>query len=390
MSTLNFDSSNAIGELVPRYQNNLIYEQALQQAAVLDEGVIKIKKKSGVRGRVNLKAGAYSSTGWLADGGNLNAAGQVQPAALDYYPKILFSRGTLGRLALDNVSSYEDGVDLIMEEMKSMGEDAGQQLGHTVLTGGRVTTIASEPAPGATSLVLDSVSGLRVGQAFDIRDTDGTLEDAGVTISDIDYDTNTITCSATTNADINDVIWQSGAYDYAILGLRDVCADSSLYGQANTAYEWDGNRDSTTTSLSLSAMKALSTKVKRRGAGKWTHIICNSVNEDRYNDLVNGGRRFMNGSMDAVGSKHEFQGKPIFVDENCPDEDLFFHNDQTVFLHEFKKFSADTDGGGGKKLSKSAVIISTDKFAFEFQASGYYELCAKKRSGHGHMSALAG
>lgn len=397
---LKFASSEAIRHLVGRFEVGMIYEQALLESAVLDKGVIKILKRPGKIGQVNIKSGAFSSTKWLEDNDSLPTAASVDPVALFYYPKVLFSFGTIGRLAMDNVSGVDEAANLIAEEMSSMAADVGQQLGMSLFrsAGQHGSPAASVTANSSTSFTIADASGIVVGQTLDVySDSPAFVESVVVTgvtrAAPGSNDTVSFTGGGSGGAAANNwttayTIHSAGSYSDGILGLPDVTAAASLYGQAQTSNEWSGELSSGVGSLSISDLQDMSTKLKKRRKKSWSHIISNSVGEQRYNALINDQRRFMGMSMDGVGTSLTFEGKPWVVDENCLDGDIYFHSDDTVKLHEFLPFQVNKDGGSGGKLGKAAVVVSQSTYSYTFQGSGAYQLRVQERRGTGRLAGV--
>lgn len=172
-----------------------------------------------------------------------------------------------------------------------------------------------------------------------------------------------------------------------MVSLSDVFSTSAaLYGIAATTQEWSGNSDSTGVALTVGQLRSwLSAIVTRRGEMP-THILLNRKNIERYGNQMINQRRFVSGTMDAVGSQvPEFEGIPLFQDENLQDAELIFFNNKDVKLHEFKALGADFDGGSSasKGMSRSALMLSDSEFVYDMQVWGAYNVRAERRNGGG-------
>ena len=62
---------NEIAELVARFGNSVVTEQANMASPFVGKGIIKKESHSGTVGIVNVKSGGIQSTGFIADGGAL-------------------------------------------------------------------------------------------------------------------------------------------------------------------------------------------------------------------------------------------------------------------------------------------------------------------------------
>jgi hypothetical protein len=173
--------------------------------------------------------------------------------------------------------------------------------------------------------------------------------------------------------------------------LADACGTSTLHGVAATGNEWSGITDSTTTTLTVGAMRALMTTVVRRRGKKPKFILCNRKNEERYSNQLLNNRRFMSGKMDAVGgAAFEFEGVPLFCDENIGDTEMYFFNDEDVTLHVFRDFASDFDGAAKKGLDRGAMLVSDTSLVYDVQVWGAFNTRVERRNGCARFSAIAG
>lgn len=396
-----------ISSLVGRYTNEVVNEQANLEAPMVGQGVIKKLNKPDKIGIVNVKAGELNSVQFIGDAGTLPTGSDVQPAQGTYNPIGLFGRISIPRIAASVASSLDDGIDIVKEEMESCGRALGRQLGRGIF-GSSLGSPAAQVTAASTSFTVADPSPWRVGMAFEVYNGSSAIEGnaqatllyvTNVSIPADGVGNSTITFVGT-NSGGNASQWEttytfylrgSGASASRMTSLADVTAASSLYGLANTSNEWSGSLDSSSTALTIPAMRALLTTVVRRRGKKPSHVIVNRRNAQRYSDQLLNNRRFMQGKMDAVGgSAYEFEGIQVFEDENCGDADLFYFNDQDVKLHVFKDFAPDVDGAASKGMNRSAVLVSDSSLVYDVQVLGIFNLRAERRSGIGRMSAIAG
>jgi len=397
MADIKFTSGD-INKLVHRFTNSVLNAQALLNCPALEKGYIKRTKRKGVVGNVNIKAGGIDSTGNLADGGTLPTGSSVAPVQAQYNPVIFFSRLSIPRLAAKNVASKEDGIDLVFEEMETVGRDLGRVLGRAIFSSSLGNPATSVTADTDTTFETADPSGFRLGSSIDVYNGSTYIERVIITNVSIPVAggnaTITFEGGGTGGAAANSwttsyALWLRGSKENGMVSFSDVCADATLYAKSQNSDEWSGNLDSTTTTLTVAKMRRMSTTIKRRRGQKWTCLLLNSINEERYSNMLLANRRFPSGKMDAVGGMaHEFEGRMLVVDENVGDSDIFYHTDEDVQLHEFYDFAPETDGGGSPGMNRNAVIVSDDSYTYDVQIAGAFNLRVLRRNGTGHFSAL--
>lgn len=392
-----------ISSLVGRYTNEVVNEQINSATPFIGKGVLKKIVKKDKIGIVNIKAGELSSGTFVADGGTLPSGTDVQPVQGTYNPIGLFSRIAIPRIAATLASSVDDGIDIVKEEMDSCGKTMGRLLGRGVAG----TSLGSPTATvnaASTTFTVTSPGAWRVGMGFEVWNgasaiegqTDITLLKVTAVAIPADGVGDTTITFVGTNAGGNAVQWLTtytfflrGAKSNAMTAMSDITAAASLYGVSNTTNDWSGNLDSGTMTLSVEAMRALLTTAVRRRGEKPTHVICNRRNEERYSNRLLNNRRFMGGKMDAVGgSSFEFEGLPVFTDENFDDTDLYLFNQNDVKLHVFREAAPDFDGGAEKGMNRAAVLVSDSQLIYDVQVLGIYNLRVERRNGTARMSAL--
>jgi hypothetical protein len=398
-------TASQIAALVGRYTNSVVNEQINSETPVVGKGVLKKVKKKDKIGIVNVKAGELSSGGFIADGGTLPVGSEVAPVQGNYLPVGLFARISIPRIAASLASSVDDGIDIVKEEMDSCGKTMGRLLGRGIF-GQSLGAPAATVAIASSSFEVVSPAGWRVGMAFEVYNggtaveghTEATLlRVTNVAIPADGQGNSTVSFSAAGGGG-NTVQWLTsysfhlrGSKTNAMVSLQDITAAASLYSISNTTQDWQANLDSTTATLSIPAMRSLMTTVVRRRGKKPSHVLCNRRNEERYSNQLINNRRFMSGKMDAVGgASFEFEGVPVFTDENIDDNDLYFFQQDDVKLHVFKDAAPEFDGGESKGMNRGAVLVSDSQLIYDVQVLGIYNVRCERRNGLGRFSALAG
>ena len=128
--------------------------------------------------------------------------------------------------------------------------------------------------------------------------------------------------------DLGTGLFSNGTDSKSIVGLRDiVAADQTVGGIAQTTNSWwQAQIDSTTTTLSISAMNSIyqdaSVDSEVPNYGTTTRAIYNS-----YYALLQPQQRFMDSKTAEGGFQNlMFNGIPIVHDSHCPANHLFFIN----------------------------------------------------------------
>lgn len=392
-------TASSIGALVGRFSNKLVHKQALMSFDALDKGNIAVDNKPDQRGVVNVKAGGFSSTGFISDAGTLPSGDSNDITQLTYDPAFLFSRLEIPRGGAMISNNPSDGVDIVRELMESAGRDLGRHLGRAFYKR-KVETIAT--ASSNTSTAADGTfssidaAPYRLGMTLEQRDSSGTLIKTMV-VTDITLNadgTNGATIgtdadfSVTALADTN-VLWAKGTYSNAFVSLDDMADSSdSLYGQAATALEWKGNEDSTTTTLTAEKLHDVLVNVERRGDDSPDCLIMNPLNRARLYETMDGDIRYTGSEIDQYGKRLTFEGLPICVDRNAPDTHIFVHNKKHARIHQYREFGPEFDGDAKKGMSRGAVLVSQTKFTWDVQLVGAFQGRCTSRRSLGKMSAL--
>jgi hypothetical protein len=436
---------NEIAELVARFGNSVVTEQANMAAPFVGKGIIKKESHTGTVGIVNVKGGGINSTGFIADGGALPEGENIQPHQLAYHPKALFSRLSIPRIAALTAVSKQDGVNLVKEQMESVGADLGRTLGRAVFKSGSITrpfaagnlvdaaagAVGTPRAISLASAANQDLSPYRIGAAFvgatytqtNPATAAGAL--AALVVSSINYNTGVVTftphtivsgavgpallapntgaLSVTTFATASlDVLRPAdgGALANSMTSLLDLA--SAAVAPAGTTLGTAGNYAGLSAAntpdycgsdvaaaggnLTIEKLDELSQKVKRRSGKPWTHTVMNSTNMHNYMSLLVSQRRFVGGNQSAdasTSSMATYEGKPIIVDENMPDSTVLLFTQSDVKLAQWRDFQPDSDG-------TKAAMVSDTSFIYDTQIFGMYNLRATARHGLGILTGITG
>ena len=97
------------------------------------------------------------------------------------------------------------------------------------------------------------------------------------------------------------------------------------------------------------------------------------------------GRKDVEKSMDKYGTaaKMSVRGLPITVDPNCPASSIFFFNDTTLKLYQWREMGVVDEEGNG-------IRVLDDKYGFQIQIAGECELVAHERRDCGSILGITG
>jgi hypothetical protein len=133
---------------------------------------------------------------------------------------------------------------------------------------------------------------------------------------------------------LGDGLYSSGSDSKALVGLRVAAANSNTVGGiSQTDYSWwNVQKDSTTTTLSLAAMKALYENCVV-DSEKPTIITTTRALHNAYWSLLQPQQRFQDSKKASAGFENlMFMSVPVVADSKCPASHMFMINQAHFFL----------------------------------------------------------
>jgi len=140
-------------------------------------------------------------------------------------------------------------------------------------------------------------------------------------------------------------LYSDGTDSKSIVGLRDIVATDQTVGgisQATNSW-WQGQVDSTTTTLTLSALQTqyenASVDSEKPSVG-----VATRANYNRYYNLLQPQQRFTDDNTARGGFMNlMFNGIPFISDSHCPANHVFFLNEKHLMLwyHSKRNFTAE-------------------------------------------------
>jgi hypothetical protein len=103
--------------------------------------------------------------------------------------------------------------------------------------------------------------------------------------------------------------------------------------------------------------------------------------------LITQARRNVDGKLDKYGRDADQDsglamfGRPVLIDDNCPSTEAYLINKDHIKVGEWKKLSAEDEGG-------SPLLLSRSTFSKEVQFSAIYNLIARKRNAHARLTGV--
>jgi len=176
-----------------------------------------------------------------------------------------------------------------------------------------------------------------------------------------------------------------------MVSLGAAAGNQGLYNMPTPPTSYTGNTSTLNAPLTAQAMRTMSTLIKRRAGYGWHSLVMNSNNLQRYFEntiATTAALNFLPGetTKDADGGSAVpmFQGLPIIVDENCPDDRMFFFNKDDIKLAEFKGFGPDADGG------QDYGMVDRTKLIYDTQIWGMYNMRVQRRNSMGMITGITG
>jgi len=411
-----------IESLVARFGNKVVTEQANLETPFVGKGTISKMNHSGTVGIVNVKSGGIAATAFIADAGTLPTGDSKKPVQLAYHPKALFSRLTVPRISALTAISKQDGVNIVKEQMETVGADLGRTLGRALFSSSLAVSTHQDAATStvaygtlqfaATPAAPLDTTGYRVGARVDgfVDTSAGTALFCEVTA--VDHTSGIVTMNVFTDSAMatpysaGNSIADSGASSPTLRGagtsgnsitsLLDLADSTVAQGtvtqagnysaaSASATPEWKGSETAGGT-LAISDLETQSRKLKRQSGRPWDVLVMNSTNLGRYSDLLTANSRFdvqIQKTADGSPGSLAFQGKPIIVDENMPDGDILFFTKADTKLAVWRDFKPDSDG-------KGASMVDSTNLTYDTQIFGLFNVRCTSRNGLGKVNAITG
>lgn len=421
----------ALRDMLGEFGRKMLYEQANLASPLIDFMSGNGKKKSKYKlfeildeptklGSVNIKNGGLASNSGVKDGAN-----RATPEQLDWahgYYGVKIQQGNLSfPEGVTRVGSGSEGVDIVEQSLRTTGMDLARTLDRQ-LTKHELCSPTATALINATSIAVDDISGLRVGQRVDLYASNGTTFHGTMLISAI-VPTSSLGGTLTIPSGTDDAGAATVGVPIAILtnmrlflqaanlssgggatappsrafpvNLTDVCtAATQLYsGFASAATQPAGYKDSGTTALVPSVIARGQTMVRVQSGCKANYILCHPINAERLMISTSASVRFVEASkMDLYGAETAVGGSIIVEDPNCGLKDVWVgdFSPENIQLHQFWGFGPKgAEGGKNGKWGRGALQNSQTTVGDVMFITGAHELRVQNRQAFAHFSAIA-
>ncbi len=285
-----------------------------------------------------------------------------------------------------------DALDMAKERM--LKDENRQFFG---LGTGLLAVPAGNVASNATSFSVDSAQYLRANMVVDVYNG-ATRTVASKRITDVDKVNNVIYFGAvtlgaaliTTDQLVKENIRVSAASDgKEMMGLRGIVDDSTdltTFENLNalTSRIWRGRRiDASSANLTSDLLQRLLDDVEILGGDAPDTIIMHQRQRRKYLDIVVPQKRYMDGKMDAGFEKLSFNGKDLFLDEDCQSATVYALTKKHIQKFELEPI------GMGKHDGSDTFLRAINQDVFQAFWRHYCNFGSGKRNAHGKIVSLA-
>jgi hypothetical protein len=191
-----------------------------------------------------------------------------------------------------------------------------------------------------------------------------------------------------------------GASNTGIVDLALVTSQSlALHGLAAGANGWTGLTFTGVGSPTAELFMGKSKILQARAGVAPTHLVLGTLASGAYGaaQITNGTgfglggnsqpRRTVDGKLDKYGKDGDmesglsFFGRPVLIDDNCPTTEAYMINKDYLKIGEWKKLSAEDEGG-------SPLLLSRSTYSKEVQFSCIYNMICRKRNAHARLTGV--
>lgn len=299
-------------------------------------------------------------TGPRAESGTLPPAGSQGYEQGKLKPSAYYGRFKVSGWALDAATDKASMVNLLGREMKGAINDVRNDLARDMYGNGSGRLAAVTNTANSTTVTVDTVKYLRVGQpvVFATESTGAVIAaNSEQTILTINKANNTFTVGAAADvtAGTHSVFPQgvtggvADAANNAIAGFLQAFSTTLDYAgitRSSDRFYDPKTIDASATGLTLEALSEGLFEVEREG-GTPSIILVSPANYDRVGFALAPDRRFGGMQMKLEGgwTALDFHGVPVVRDYNCPDGYVYVLDESTLGIEYLVEASwMDRDG----------------------------------------------
>lgn len=255
---------------------------------------------------------------------------------------------------------------------------------------------AGTVASNATSFSVDSAQYLRANMVVDIYNGATKTVDS-IRISDVDKVNNVVYLATSLGAEIvvTDQVVKENIRDSApsdgkeMMGLRGITDDSTEL----TTFEnisaldtriWRGRRiDAGSANLTSDLLQRLLDDTAILGGVSPDMIVTHTKQRRKYLDIVTSSKRFNDLKLDAGFDKLTFNGKDLFLEEDCQEDTVYALTKKHIQKYELKGLHMGNHDGSDTYLRQANFDV------FQAYWRHYSNFGTDKRNAHGKLVSLA-
>ena len=283
-------------------------------------------------------------------------------------------------------------VQAVDFKLKNVGDNLRKDLNFMLNSDGS-GALAKVSSVAAQVITVDNALPIRINMvlnAFDAR-TGGAQHNGDFTVSNVDYDANTVTVVGTISAVVaNDYLFKSVGRGINVMGLLGIVDDATFVttlqniSRSTNAF-WKASvlaNGGVNRSLTQVLLQAAQDKPYIKGGGKITAFYSNLGQRQNYVQLVSADRRYVNTmKFDAGYEALEYNGLPWFVDRDAVKNAVYALDESVLRFMMLKDIDwMDEDG---------AILARTTGLGYEATLEGHMELATYQPNRHAVIRDLS-
>ena len=392
--------TSTIAGIVKRVYGDITQQQNLETKAMDQIGKSLTKHRPGGDGFYgSIKDYGNESVGAINESEQFRTIDSEHAQQFRVRPKILVAPIQFTGLAAASTESDDEAfVQTVLDELTGAKERLQKDKSRQFfgLGNGLLAVPAGNAASNVTSFSVDSAQYLRPNMVIDIYNGATKTVDSK-RISDVDKVNNVVYFATsigaaliTTDQLVKENIRDSAADDgKEAMGLRGIIDDSTEL----TTFEnisalsnriWRGRRiDASNANLTSDLLQRLLDDVKILGGVAPDMIVMHEKQRRKYLDLVIPQKRYADGKMDAGHDKLSFNGKDLFLDEDCQEDVVYALTKKHLQRYSLKDLHMGNHDGSDTFLRNANFDV------FQAYWREYMNWGSDKRNAHGKIVGLA-
>lgn len=291
------------------------------------------------------------------------------------------------------VNIVTDALDMAKERM--LKDENRQFFGNGK---GTLGVPAGTVSSAATSFSVDSAQYFRANMVVDICTAGSSTEViSSIRVSQVDKVNNVLYFAASIGASLtvaNEIVKENirasqpadGKEMMGLRGIVDDATDLTTFENLNalTNFIWRGRRiDASSANLTSDLLQRLLDDTEILGGDAPDTLIMHQRQRRKYLDIVVPQKRYMDGKLDAGFEKLSFNGKDLFLDEDCQTATVYALTKKHVQKYELKPLTM----GGYEDSDTFLRAINQDVYQAFWKH--YCNFGSGKRNAHGKIVSLA-